>query len=836
MEPTIRQLGSIQLALSARPAWRQPLVVGFIVVACATMVDRWSHIEAHCWWAAGAVGWLAWLVCFCLRADRVAWLLLLIVSFLTAAAWHHGHWSLMAAHDLMTYAGEEPGPVCLRAIVSDEPHRHPAPPADPLRTIPAHDRTELLLAVRSIRDGRGWQPARGRGTLLVSGHLLGVHAGDEVQIFGQLALPGRPKNPGEFDRSAHERADGIHSVVFSDSPDCVRVRERHGPPSLSAWASRWRRAGAMTLQRFLTAPQAGLGAALLLGDQDYLEDRPVEAFFTTGMVHVLVVSGLHVAILAGCLLLPQRLGLMARRPSLLCMVLVVLGYTLVTGARPPATRAATLVCVFALGQFIGRKPLSWNSLAVAALLVWAMNPADLFRVGPQLSFLAVSVLVWIAGWRKPIVPDDPLDRLIYSTRPMAQRVLYRAFGGIKQLLMANALLWALLTPLTSASFHLFSPIALLLTPVMWLPVLGATVSGFLLLVVGGIAPLFAAPIGWVCGFFLDALQAGVDWGQRLPGSYYWVAGPPRWWIAGIYLGFACVLLFPRRVPRTRWVVALLAGWIIVGLAPGLFRSATGDARFTFVAVGHGLGVIVELPGGQTLLYDAGRIGSPHTPARSIAATLWTRGISHLDAVVISHADADHYNALPELLERFTVGVVYVSPMMFERDTPALNKLRTRIRDFEVPMREIWAGDRLSLAANAPRKSGIQLDVLHPPRQGVLGSDNANSIVIEFLYAGRRVLLTGDLESPGLNLVTQEPSAPTDVLLAPHHGSARSDPPGFAAWALPRYLVISGGDERGLDEVRSAYEQVGAKVFHTSRHGAVTAVIRASGALEVSTYR
>ncbi len=154
----------------------------------------------------------------------------------------------------------------------------------------------------------------------------------------------------------------------------------------------------------------------------------------------------------------------------------------------------------------------------------------------------------------------------------------------------------------------------------------------------------------------------------------------------------------------------------------------------------------------------------------MAGYLWSRGITHLDAIVISHADADHYNAVPALLDQFSVGSVYVSPVMFEGRSAALDALHDALDQSGVPLEEVWSGDRL-------RNSGdVLIEVLHPPRQGVLGSDNANSIVLNVEYAGRRLLLTGDLETPGLEDVVAEAPLDCDVLLAPHHGSAASDPP------------------------------------------------------------
>ena len=285
------------------------------------------------------------------------------------------------------------------------------------------------------------------------------------------------------------------------------------------------------------------------------------------------------------------------------------------------------------------------------------------------------------------------------------------------------------------------------------------------------------------------------------------------------------LALPRLRTSRLASVALLAAWIAIGL----FTSSGAAARLpregrldcTFVAVGHGTAVIVELPDGRNLLYDAGRIGTPLAGARSVAGVLWHQGVTHLDAVILSHADADHYNALPDLLERITIGAVYVSPVMFEKETPALDALRQAIEAADVPIREISSVDRLKTPP------GYRLEVLHPPPRGIFGSDNANSIVLEIEFSGRRILLPGDLETTGLDDVLAEAPLDCDVVMAPHHGSPRSNPGGFAAWSSPEWVVISGGHGKDVEPVKNAYSQAGATVLHTAESGARAGFDRSS---------
>ncbi len=174
--------------------------------------------------------------------------------------------------------------------------------------------------------------------------------------------------------------------------------------------------------------------------------------------------------------------------------------------------------------------------------------------------------------------------------------------------------------------------------------------------------------------------------------------------------------------------------------------------------------------------------------------------------------------MPALLEQFRIGAIYVSPVMFEQPNRAIEALKGAIAKRGVPLKEIYSGDRLRVAGD------VRIDVLHPPRRGVLGSDNANSIVLAIEYQGRRLLLSGDLEPPGLDDLLAELPYDCDVAMAPHHGSAASDPPGFAAWSTPEWAIVSGGRSDRLSAVEAAYGEHGCRVLNTASRGAIQITI------------
>ncbi len=800
----------------------QPLVVVLVAVCAGITLDRWLAIWLSCWLLAAALAGLVWWNLWRQGALRAAAVALLVSAAATGGAWHHCRWSLFAENEARVFAPAAPGPVAVELRALDGPRRIPAPPHNPLSTVAQRERTRLAVEFLAVRHRDTWQPASGRATLIVTGNVLDVNPGDRLRAFAQWSHTSPPANPGEFDFTSLTRARRELVTLFCEFPESLA--SDHAGWTWLGWASPlqlvdWLRTrGESLLWQNLGERTAGLAAAMFLGARNELEPDLQQAFIETGTIHLLVVSGLNVGILAASLLVALRVLLVPRGWGLGFVVVVCLLYAAATDGEPPVVRATVMVLLSVLAMFLARRPLQYNTLAAAGLVVLAMNPAELFSAGTQLSFLAVGVLVFVSetqlGKRQF---DDPLERLIARTRPWPERLVRRQGRNFWRATITTTLIWLVVAPLVMARFHLVSPVAVLLGPVLAPPVAIALGCGFGIFLVGWLLPPVGAALGYLCNAMLLAMQACVETARGWPLSHLWVAGPGDWWLVGFYGLLIALALVPAWRPSRRRLLGIVAGWTALGFGASLLPAADRDElRCTFLAVGHGTAVVVELPGGQTLLYDSGRLGAPTSAARIVSGYLWSRGVTHLDAVVVSHADADHYNALPAILAQHSVGIVYVSPLMFDDPASrALAAFRSSLDEHAAPLKEVWAGDRLRAG------SGVSIEVLHPPRLGVLGSDNANSIVLALEYQGRRILLTGDLEPPGLEDVLAERPYDCDVTMAPHHGSMASDPPGFLAWSTPEWTVISGGQSDRMSQVRNAFAASGSQVLHTAEVGAVT---------------
>ncbi len=819
---------------------RSPLLWVALAAVFGIVADRYGladEVGGHFfWWATTAIAIVACVLLLRRKAFRSSAYFVLLMFFSLAGAWHHLHWNYVASNNLARFASEAPQPVCVEVVAIDRTKFSPAPPKNILRALPAGPRSEVEVRIARIRDGTEWRTASGTSRLRIAGQLSGIDVGDRLVVFAHFSRPRPVLNPGQYDWAKAARGAGWHCELFCEAPECVTVVRPAVGASVGGWLGAAANQCKTQLSRYVGAEQSDLALAILLGEREHLGPRTFESFFKTGTVHLLVVSGLHIGMLAGFVWLIVRSGFLPQSVAIALAVGVVIAYASIAGGRPPVVRATVVIVLTFFALQSGRRAFVGNLLAAAALGVLAHNPSELFRSGTQLSFLCVAALGSYGvrfGRPKPV---DPLQRLILSRESWFWKALRKLGKCYVHIVMASLVIWLAAAPLVAYHFNITTPVGILITPIIWPLVAVTLATGFVICTLGWIVPPVALLLGAVCAFCLSTIRAVIGLAEQSGIGSVYLPGPAAWWLLGFYGAMALLVLFPAIRIGWKVQVSLAALWIAIGLAAGVASRQDDQLRCTFLAVGHGTCVVLELPGNQTILYDAGSLSSPEYAADTIAGYLWSRGITRIDAVVLSHADVDHYNAVPQLLERFEMGVVYVSPMMFDPwatagqlDAPEF--LRATLNDAGIPLREVWMNDRLRTA-----NTGVEIEVLHPPRLGTAGRDNANSILLFVKFAGQSILLPGDLESPGLEAVMAESPLDCDILMAPHHGSSRSDPPGFAAWCTPNWVVVSGRHQGADQQVTAAsYRGVGAEVLHTADRGAATFTLGEQG-IEMSTFR
>jgi competence protein ComEC len=818
-----------------------PLLPTAAAATVGLVADRYLFVPIPFSLAAAILCLIGSSIAQRLKQDLVAAFALWACCAGIGAAYHHGARHVYAADDIGELAGDEPTLVRVQGVLTDEPFAPSRRKNDPLVSRPRVDAARATLKVTAIACDGGDQPASGNLALHVDGKLDGLHTGDEIQVTGWLTRPVPPMNPGEYNYASRllDRRIRAEMRVRKNEDGVVRLVEGWRN-SFFGWLAYIRGWGQRAIQQSVAPEDAGVAAALLLGEGSNMTSDDWERYVRTGVIHVLAISGQHLVVLGSFLWLVARLAGVRRRRSAIFVAAIMIGYALLTGGQPSAMRAGVMVGAVCLGIVLRRPALPANTFALAWLVVLALDPTDLFTAGFQLSFLCVAVLIWGMPRWFPRRERTPLEQLVDESRPAAVRLLRGALHTIGQCYLITLVLMICTAPLVIFWQNVISPAGLLIGPVAIFLTSIALISGFMLLLASLLGAWAAVPFAWVTQVSLAACECVVHAADRMPGGCWYVPDIPVWWLiifyAALFAWMAAVRRDPNAPPRRSPFVPLVRApafatavglWAAVGLLAGAWKPAPDELRISFVAVGHGGCTVIETLDGRVLLYDAGSLSGPEVTRRHIAPFLWSRGISRIDEIFISHADLDHFNGLPALADRFVIGQITWTPTFELKPTPGVAFVVGDMRRRGIPIRQVRAGDRYVAGE-------VELRVLHPPPAGPEGPENARSMVLLVAHQGHHLLLTGDLELKGLEWLLDLPPIGVDVLMAPHHGSRTANPDRLADWAKPR-LVIACDGPRPLGLGPDTYTRKNIPYWITWPHGTITLRSHRTG-LIAETYR
>jgi competence protein ComEC len=389
--------------------------------------------------------------------------------------------------------------------------------------------------------------------------------------------------------------------------------------------------------------------------------------------------------------------------------------------------------------------------------------------------------------------------------------------GVVALFLVSLTIWIISTPLILARIHLFTPVALLVNPLLWLPMTAALLSGFAVMFLGAV-PILGDVFGFLANFFFDALFGMIAFFQHL-GGHYWMPGPPLWWNVVFYSVFVTFTFFPLRRPSRKVFVAFFIGWITVGVGAFLYerieRRVSDRLTVSISSVGHGTGILIVTPQSRAVVYDVGCFSSPKRGGDVVSRALWRYGKVRIDAIVLSHADSDHYNGVVTLAERFQIGTVLVSPYMFEKQDKGLDHLRNTLAAKNIPIRIIGDGDDLSNYGLSETK------ILHPPKDDFdeCGMSNACSVVLLLEHRGGRFLFPGDLDGRSAPFLERQP-IPCENVVVPHHGGRSRLTEPLLDWTTPKNLVVSGGQFTRNEKLLDDFRRRGFTLHSTFDNGAI----------------
>lgn len=835
-----------------RPPESRPLKhLSACVVAAATLVFGTAiapilplHPELFC---AIAVVWISAGSIYVVRSyrrnptqrslnPRSAGSWCIVIGMLALSIFHWQlHQPLAGETQLNQFCLEDSGRfVRLRATITSVPVVYVSPPDEFSLQRDSPPQTRFRAAVSAVVIGDTEQPVAGELQAYVSGDAAGesatgtvVSLGDKVLITGRLTWPRQPGNPGEFNFPNYLRRQQISAQLFVVDPEAITVVETVAPWNPRRWVSLLRQTARAVIVNNVHPNAQGIALALLLGNRHQLPFELEESFISSGTMHLLAISGLHVGILCLFLLRMANLLQFPRRKTLAMTVVICVVYAMVTDLRPSVVRATVFFVVFAVSQFTGRKTGVLDLLAITVVIMVLGDPNLVFDIGAWLSFLAVAALGRVS---RLVAPDEirreaPMDAVTKRER-LGQRLL-EVLAWLAARYRQAVFVLVATTPLVAAVFHVLSPIGLAVNILLIPFVVACLCAGFTTLFVGMLVPQVAFIPGALFSSSLRGMRAIVEWSTCVPGGHVYVPDLPAWFLP-VYYFLLTVLLFCSR-PRLTIVIrtALL---VSVSVA---FYSCSGPQipdglRLTILDIGHGSAAVLEV-NGQVWVMDAGALSRSERTTDVVCGYLWNRGYHKVNGILISHADMDHYNAVPGIMRRMPIGEIRISAEFLHSSAPAVQSLIRLAKQKRIPVALAFNGD--TYAVDGVQMNIHQADIKQLPRNA---QDNEKSLVVTLNYADRRITVPGDIEGDGLEQLL-EAMGTADLLVSPHHGSILSNTPQLARDMNPTYVVASARNNISRPVLENVFADANS-VLYTSESGAVTASILPDGRLQISKFR
>ena len=693
-------------------------------------------------------------------------------------------------------------------------------------------RRRVRVEIEGIgRDGRVTSSATGRAEVRIP-RKTQLAVGDRVLLTeASVELPAAPEEQDAFDYRAWLARQGVRSLVSARVVEVVG-RDESSSARLQRFGMALRERVVGSIEAAMPGADGALYSRLLVGMVYGLQAAPlpeeiVEQFRRAGTVHLLVVSGAQVSMLAIAIVgLTGGSFWRLRWWQAMFAALGVLVLVLIVGMEASVGRAVAMFALVLLAALTARDYDVYTALGFAAALILLFDPQALLSLSLQLTFAAtLGVIIFL--------PRDVIESVpgVRAARPLPQ---------VRAVVWGTVGAWALTTPLLAHSvsgFALNGNVANLVNVPLSGLVLGLGFVELPVALVPGLSPLLWL-LCWVARGVLQVVMQVNELAAALPMPF----------VEGVHLsGLGCVACYAalglllalgahrkasaaldralvRMHPSSPGVIGIvMAGGLVCSLA--LAGRPPRQVELTVLPVGAGQCAVIRAPSGATLMADCGGGGNYEGAGREVSdgiivPWLTRRRIERIDAVSVSHWDTDHANALPRLLDLIPVSTLLMPPELPGAEPPE------ELGD-AVPARPEWAvaGGRLALA------DGLDVELLAPRMpllRGTRDDANANSVVMMVTHGEVRALLTGDIDGAAIERLVRDArntgrSLQADVLVLPHHGRRLAESEPLLDAVRPKWAVAScddGADRYLGDEEMALLHSRGIRLLRTDDNGAI----------------
>ncbi|HUQ20234.1 MAG TPA: DNA internalization-related competence protein ComEC/Rec2 [Gemmatimonadaceae bacterium] len=566
-----------------------------------------------------------------------------------------------------------------------------------------------------------------------------------------------------------------------------------------------RQRASRSIERVFTK-DAPMAKALLIADQHEISPEMRDRYARAGIIHMLSISGLHVAIIAGAVLLFFQLARLPPTAASLGSLVVMAIYVVIIGAPPPAVRSAGMLAVGTASRLWQRPTSPWAAWAIGAFIP-LVQPRVVLDLGYQLSVAGIAGLIASGALARRL-----LDPHLSGFQLRIGRDLLTS--SIASVISAPLVMWYFgrLSVIAPIANLVAGPVITILQPTLFLALALAPVLPVARFLASAAHPLLRAFDG-------VAITA-----SSIPGSSLQIAPTFMAVVAGGIVVSALIVAALSRYPARPLIIAVGAS-ALIAWAPAIHLPYSGNVELHVLDVGQGDAILLRTNKGGWVLFDAGRIWKTGDAGRSTVIPYVQRRGGALESFVLSHAHSDHIGGASSVFVALHPKTFWDAA--FAQGSEVYDKALRTARDAHVEWRRVHPGDELDV-------DDVAIEFLAPDSAWTASLDDPNSASTIALvhYGSVRILMVGDAEAPEeewlLDHARNELHA--DILKIGHHGSSTSSTEAFLAAVHPSTAVISVGADNTYGhpsaDVLAALQRVGARVVRTDKVG--TIVLRTDG--------
>ncbi len=623
--------------------------------------------------------------------------------------------------------------------------------------------------------------------------------GDYINVNVNPSKPKNLKNPGSFDYKGSLAKKGIGLIAYINKKEDISVEPTMAQRGILRFIDSVRiRIKDIIAKNTRDQTVFGIVTALVIGDQGYISKDVRRMFASTGIIHILVVAGLHLAIITHLFYLLTKF-LLSRskylciytnipKLSLVLSMIPMLAYIFISGANPPVVRSGIMIAVYCSLFIINKTQARWIGLLIAAILILAINPMALYSISFQLSFIAVGSIVAFMPAIKGIT-SAALRRI--ETHWV--RVIIGSFLGM---LLVSFFVTMGLSGVIAFYFNTLPLFGIMLNIIV--------IPFFCYLILP--LSLFSSAIGFaipwlshylfiVVSLLIHLIVNVIRHGANLSIASIRVPTPYPYELFLYYAFIIALLNFNRmRLKPARYIVSILSLLLAVDIGYFVYTTHLNKTlRITFIDVGQGDSTFIEFPYGKTMLIDGGggAYRSYDTGEAVVARYIWSLKRTTVDYVISSHPQIDHIGGLSFIVKNMDVKRVYKSDC--EPDTAVYGSFMNAVHESKATLTTL----KNSVATFTI--NGVKVELLSVPHDACnpLSQKDVNNyaVITKITYKDFSVLLTGDIEKDAeMTLVETYKSVLKSVIMkAAHHGSKTSNTEEFIETVEPKIVVIPVGE-------------------------------------------